>query len=331
MLNNEISLCDAFLGHAVLLFDRHLLACHNSIDGTFEKLSSRLPNSVVKMNSEGYPQSTVMTQLMIGAFEAGADVVIPLDADEFLPFSTREELNGFLQSHEDVDVLQVRWRNFTASKFPLDSKLSNLVFAHDYSAIHKSFVYRSAYLKDRTIELTQGNHDIKDSAKLKIKNESTSYIIHVPIRDPLHFAQKNIHGASSYLNESKHTLSDDWIAGALNPFPSEQDLIRLALDYGGLPCSNEHKNLRNIESKPWMLNGFDQSKQKESFLMVMREDWPNIKKMYQQAGDGETSEIEVRILKQRIKNIETSLVIRLILKFNKRAKQLYAKVRRIRS
>jgi hypothetical protein len=53
--------------------------------------------------------------------------------------------------------------------------------------------------------------------------------------------------------------------------------------------------------------------------------------MYQQAGDGETSEIEVRILKQRIKNIETSLVIRLILKFNKRAKQLYAKVRRIRS
>ena len=63
--------------------------------------------------------------------------------------------------------------------------------------------------------------------------------------------------------------------------------------------------------------------------MVMREDWPNIKKMYQHAGDGKTSEIETRILKQRIKNIETSLIIRLILKFNKCASQLYTKIRRI--
>jgi len=317
MLNNEISLSQAFVNHTQLLFSKQILAIHNAIDGTFEELNSRLPGSVLKIDSAGYPQSTIMTSLMIKAFEEGADIVVPLDADEFLPFSTQNELSDFLKANSDTDVLQVRWRNFSPSTFPLESNLTNLVFAHDHSAIYKSFIFRSAYLKDSFISLNQGNHDIQSSAKLKRRIEPFSYIIHVPIRDPLHFAQKNIHGATAYLQEKTHTLSDDWVSRSLNPFPPESELVQLALDYGEKRCIEEHKSLRQIELKPWMRNGYSTPRQRESFLSAMRVDWPKLREIYKDAGDGETTAVEVLILRQRLEKFESSFVFRLIRKLER--------------
>jgi hypothetical protein len=314
MLSNEISIAPAFISHAKFFFDMRSFAVHNGTDGTFEELDKNFPGEVLPLEIDGHPQSSVMTKLMRGAFEFGADVVIPLDADEFLPFLDRSQLDDFLRSHQSVDVLQIPWRNFAPLAFPLSNDMDNLVSAHNYSTVHKTIVFRSAFLKNKNIALNQGNHSIESDVKLRESKELQHFLIHIPIRDPLQYAQKNIHGASSYISEKVHTLSDDWINGSLLPFPSESDLLQIALDYGGKKCQSDHETFKPIVTLPWMKNGFDLSKQTDSYIKVMRQDWHKLLLMYRNAGDGQTSEIELRIMKQRIRQFENSYFFRFIRK-----------------
>jgi hypothetical protein len=310
MIGNEISLLPAFINHAESLFDSHSFVVHNALDGSFEKLVDRFPNSVSYLNSDGYPQSTVMTKLMTDAFESGVDVVIPLDADEFLPFSRKERLDEYIRSNDSVDVLELPWRNFSVKSFPLDKDMMNLVYSHDFSKVYKSVIFKSAFLKDPMISLTQGNHSLISRKNLNIKRETKVFIIHVPIRDPLHYAQKNIHGASTYLHESSHDLSDDWVNGALEAFPGVDYLISKSLDYGDANCNKDHNSLKQIEFFSWMKNGFDEDKQKDSFLAVMNADWNKLRKMYSNSNYDETSSLEMKILKHRLMKYEKSLSFR---------------------
>lgn len=317
MLGNEISLLPAFINHAEALFDSHSFVVHNSVDRTLEEMKVRFPASVAALNVDGYPQSTIMTQLMLEAFESGVDVVIPLDADEFLPFSSKDQLNEFLSENEAVDVLELPWRNYSVKEFPLHKDMTNLVYSHPFSKVHKSIIFRSAFVKDSQIALTQGNHSLVTSKLLNVKKENEKFIIHVPIRDPLQYAQKNIHGASAYLQETTHDLSDDWVNGALDPFPKEDDLISMSLDYGNLKCLNSHISLNQIESYPWMSCGFDESKQKDSFLAVMNVDWHKLKDMYAHSDTDYISSLEMKILKQRLKKYEESYSFRVFRKMER--------------
>jgi hypothetical protein len=324
MLGNEASILPAFINHAKTLFDSHSFVVHNASDGTFNHLKKEFSYSTVYLSQDGYPQSTVMTKLLLDAFNDGVDVVFPLDADEFLPFSNREELHNFLESKKDIDVLQIPWRNFSVRQFPLETDMNNLYFSHSYASVYKSVIFRSAYLKNSKISLTQGNHSVIPLDHLEIEKEKIKYIIHIPIRDQLHYAQKNIHGASTYLDENFHTLSDDWVKGALVPFPEEDLLISMALDYGERPCVEKHEVLNQISFFPWMRNGFDASSQRTSFLSVMREDWPKLKRMYSKSKDTELSEIEIKVLIQRIKKYEKSFSFRLLKRVERVAKSLLA-------
>jgi hypothetical protein len=317
MLGNEISLLPAFVNHAEALFDSHSFVVHNSIDGTLEELKTRFPESVTALNVDGYPQSTVMTQLLLEAFDSGVDVVIPLDADEFLPFSSKDQFNEYIREIEAVDVLEVPWRNYSVKEFPLHKDMSNLVYSHQFSQVHKSIVFRSAFLKDPQIALTQGNHSLVTSKHLNVKREKKMFIIHIPIRDPLQYAQKNIHGASTYLRENTHDLSDDWVNAALDPFPRMDDLISKSLDYGNMKCLNGHEFLNEIESYSWMSCGFDESKQKDSFLAVMNTDWHKLKDMYSYEDTDHISRLEMKILLHRIMKYEKSYSFRMFRKIER--------------
>jgi hypothetical protein len=306
-----MSLITAFAQHAEM-FDSCAFVVHNAVDGTFEFLKENFPESTTFSNLAGHPQSTVMTKLMIEAFELGIDVVIPLDADEFLPFSSRSQLDAFLVENRDIDVLQIPWRNFSARTFPLLPDLSNLIYAHKYSSVHKSIIYKSAYMKDPKLKITQGNHDIQSKKKMIVRREKKSFIIHIPIRDPLQYAQKNIHGASTYLEEKTHDLSDDWIKGALEPFPVDSELIEMALDYGDKKCQVGHTDLKSIDLLPWMTNGYSQISQSQSFLKVMHDDWKKLRLIYGNTGDGETTKIELVMIKHRIMKYEQLFFFRLM-------------------
>jgi len=322
MFANELSFSNLFVNHSKTMFQDVNIIAHNSFDGTFEKMQSAFGEKVKRSSLPGHPQSTLMTQLMNEAFEDGADVVFPLDFDEFLPFESGVELDSFLRKYQNCDVLEIPWRNFGVESYPLKPGLENLIYYHDFSKVKKSVIFRSAWKKNSEITLVQGNHSLKELSGMKVFQADESYIIHIPVRDPLHFAQKNILGATAFLNEFKHALSDDWVRGALKPFPGEDSLIQQSLDYGATVCVNGHFDLKSETKFGWMTDGFSLQGQLNSFLSFMQEKWPEVREIYREPGSAGISAIELAIKLDRLRKYEESnllrgfLVVERILKTN---------------
>lgn len=89
MVKNEEDIIESFIRHSMTFADELILIDHDSIDRTSEilySLSDEYNNLFVKKYTEfEYSQSECMTALMKEAFcEYNADIVVPLDADEFL-------------------------------------------------------------------------------------------------------------------------------------------------------------------------------------------------------------------------------------------------------
>ena len=89
MVKNEMDVVESFVRHTLSFADGILIANHDSTDRTGEILESLrregLPIQVFPHHSIAQEQSVVMTALMRRAIEGHhADLVLPLDADEFL-------------------------------------------------------------------------------------------------------------------------------------------------------------------------------------------------------------------------------------------------------
>ncbi len=89
MVRNEADVIESFVRHCFSFADLLLLVDHMSVDGTAEILAKLqaegLPLYVERFTAVEQAQSEVMNGLMARAFtQEGADLVLPLDADEFL-------------------------------------------------------------------------------------------------------------------------------------------------------------------------------------------------------------------------------------------------------
>lgn len=89
MVKNESDIIEHFVRHCLSFADIVLVMDHDSCDGTSEILSNLQGEDdrlvIEQCNTMGYTQSEVMTSLMKkAALEYGANIIIPLDADEFL-------------------------------------------------------------------------------------------------------------------------------------------------------------------------------------------------------------------------------------------------------
>jgi len=124
MVRNAIDLVDDFLAHHLDIVDRIYIADHLSDDGTYELLRARAQDEVrievVTYDFEQYFQGAVITALSKRAVAGGADWILPLDVDEFLPYQSKEELLSVLtQSGERV--VRFEWQNCVPKKFPESS------------------------------------------------------------------------------------------------------------------------------------------------------------------------------------------------------------------
>jgi len=88
MVRNEADIVEAFVRHNMTVVDALTVVDHGSVDGTTEILSA-LRAEVLALTVEpeselAQHQPEVLTRVARTAFGRGADVVFPLDADEFL-------------------------------------------------------------------------------------------------------------------------------------------------------------------------------------------------------------------------------------------------------
>ena len=88
MVRDEADVIESFVRHHAAVADAICIIDHASIDGTSEILAALvdegLPLTVLRYDGVAQVQSELLTELMATAFDEGADLVLPLDADEFL-------------------------------------------------------------------------------------------------------------------------------------------------------------------------------------------------------------------------------------------------------
>lgn len=168
MIKNEADIIESFVRHTLLFADALVIADHRSTDGTMhileelmkEGLALRLQN----LTEEGHAQSKTMTRLMYVAIEEEkADIVVALDADEFLlsEGAGNDETRNVLQSLNPSQVYHVPWVDYA----PLDMIVGGDTFilsrpccrAKEPDKLSKVIVGKDAALRWR-LEIVQGNH-----------------------------------------------------------------------------------------------------------------------------------------------------------------------------
>jgi hypothetical protein len=321
MIGNELSFAGLIMNQNVRFFDQNYLTFHNSFDGTLEQFEQEPNTQITISNLTGYPQSTLTSGLLGKAFIDGADVCIPLDADEFLPFKDRQQLENFLEPYiGNYDYLKISWRNCAPVEFPISPNLDNLKYAHPHSNIHKVFVFRSAFEKDEKLELSQGNHLIASKVELKGVHSRETYLIHIPFRSQLHYAQKVLQGAAVMFDENEHDLSDQWIDGAKQPFLTHEELMRVALDYGE-PICKEHNHLYDQNRIFEKENIFQDSGDIISFNLVMQKYWSRINNMLASVPDTSFNALEIKQIKRRLAKFNSwQLIVLRVKEFSSKIK-----------
>ncbi len=195
MLKDEIDIVDPVLRHLVAQgVDRILVADNGSTDGTLERLhelARELPLVVVQDTDPAYFQAAKMNRLGRIAGRAGADWVVPFDADEFW-FAPGAPLAEWLRS-SGLDVVDARIHN----AFPLTGTdhepLTERELRLDLTAHHLPDV---AYRAHVLASLEMGNHFISRPGR----RGSGPVVVHVPWRSLEQLAGK-VRGGSAALAE----------------------------------------------------------------------------------------------------------------------------------
>ena len=106
MIKNEEDIIESFARHACTFADILLVANHQSSDRTRKILellqSEKLPIQIVDLQDQAYDHSTVMTDLMRQAIDLGFDIILPMDADEFL-IQSNGNSESLRQSLQNLD------------------------------------------------------------------------------------------------------------------------------------------------------------------------------------------------------------------------------------
>ena len=202
MVKNEIDIVESFIRHTCKYADKMYICDHKSTDGTreiIEALAEELPIELSTYDRDEHAQSEVITSLTKQAIAEGFDLIMPLDADEFV-IKTRgnsADLRTHLQSLDSKKCYKTflwehRFADNDTEKFALSRSV--LQFKGG-SGIKKIFVGREFFLQDN-YSILQGNHGVLQSdgtglSRDKIPRDTNIFYAHFSIRSPEQMISKH--------------------------------------------------------------------------------------------------------------------------------------------
>lgn len=215
MVKNESDIIESFIRYHLNIVDEILISDHNSCDSTRIILESirdeGFPIHIFTEQAADQQQSRVMTNLMHKAVhEYNADIILPLDADEFIvPEEDGNDTRSILQNLNLDTVYTINSTIF----FPHESANSDDLF------FYRNFFYKSKIYQDKDkillgkdilrkyhVSIEQGNHDIgiskRKRKKIKYSKNSQVKIVHIPYRNYNQFLSKVTVGWVS--NSARH-------------------------------------------------------------------------------------------------------------------------------
>ena len=117
MVKNEADVIESFVRHTLSFADEMLICDHQSTDSTraiLERMQGEgLPIVLRTEQRAAYVQAEATNALMQeAARERGADLIVPLDADEFLLPETEATCREVLEPLAANDIYRVQWRRY---------------------------------------------------------------------------------------------------------------------------------------------------------------------------------------------------------------------------
>jgi hypothetical protein len=251
IVKNEMDIIETFVRYNCMFLDGMVILNNHSDDGTPSVLQSLaeegLPIFILNDPTLEFDQITKTVRLVQSTFEEqGADVIMPLDADEFL--ITAESLSNPRPIIEDLDsdaVHYVKWRTYIP--YPADSgKDACLMQRMQYIREEKAEEYwkvlipRHPWIKHR-LSLIKGNHDVvpgipKVGPPPKKKCDRLR-LAHFPVRSREQILAKFCVGWINILASHNHTPGESFhVESGFNRIKSggsisNQDLIILSKEY----------------------------------------------------------------------------------------------------
>ena len=193
MVKNEADIIESFVRHTLSFADMLWIVDHQSTDETGKILQhlkdEGLPIRIELHNEVGYAQSEIMTDIMNRAFrDENADLVIPLDADEFLVENDGNHLRlcNILRNLYTDAIYGIS--GFCYSILEPDEAVDQFLLSRplqkctgETSEYHKIIAVGIKVAESKALKLSQGNHYmmVNDGEDWHTSEEYNLHIAHL--------------------------------------------------------------------------------------------------------------------------------------------------------
>jgi len=219
-VKNECDIIEAFVRHHVALVDHVTIVDNGSQDGTAEILAALvdegLPVSVLADPTLEYRQAEIMTYLTRASIGGlGLDRLFLLDADEFLHFASRTDLEAELAAHHSDEHLRMPWTAYVPEDDAVPHGLAPVAIRRrrrEPAPDHKLAIARTI-LDQPGVTVAMGNHAIVEGGVERATSVAQGLrIAHYPARSADQLRTKVALGWSAYvaMGYEGGGLGDQW-------------------------------------------------------------------------------------------------------------------------
>lgn len=224
MVKNEADIIESFVRYNVNIFDGMIILDNGSTDTTLKILkllkSEGLPLFLYEDENKEFDQYNTRNKLLLKAVnEFEADIIVPLDADEFLISTNHKNPRKILEKIKSNTFGIVKWKTYVPDLFEnLNKKFipAKITLARDesFEEFYKVIIPKEL-VKDYNVRLSLGSHEVNYDQKYENSIKGVQYpnlrICHFPIRSKEQMFSKivigwinELHRIDREINESFH-------------------------------------------------------------------------------------------------------------------------------